>query len=83
MNLSAEAVMAIVATASLLGDILFGLVIWGMKAELRLLRAETKLALAEAENRFYLRINGSYVKKEIYDALNQRVMRVEDREGIA
>ncbi len=67
------------AGLSLLGSIIVALVAWGWRAEIGTLRAEMALAsakietvrvevrasIAEAVNEFYIRVNGSYVKKDV------------------
>jgi ribulose kinase len=79
--LSGEVVAVYVAAAvSLLGALIMALVAWGWRAEMAThradmgtLRAETRASLAEAANEFYRRVNGNYVKKEVYHGLVARV----------
>lgn len=55
------------------------LIVWGLRAEVKSLRTEVALGLAEAENRFFLRVNGNYVRKELYAEMHERIGRIEDR----
>lgn len=56
-----------------------GLIGWGVKNEVKLLRAEMKGELATAELRFYEKVNGNYVKKEIATQLRQDFDNLEAR----
>jgi len=67
-------------------SIIFSLIAWGLRGEVKSLRNEIQLArsgmqteIAQAENRFYQRVNGNYVRKELHSELTARVDRVESR----
>lgn len=62
------------------------LIAWGLRnqvsaqsAQVSALRSEMQLELAQAELRFYTRINGSYAKKEVIEALRADIERLEKR----
>ena len=50
-----------------------------VRAELATLRAEQVAGLAAAENRFFERVNGNYIRKELHNEMVARVDRVENR----
>ena len=56
-----------------------GLIVWGLKTEVAKLRTEMRAELAEAENRFFQRVNGTYVRKELHGELVARIDRIENR----
>lgn len=65
---------------------IIGLVVWGvrgeittLRTEMKLQRAETSTALAQAANEFYTKVNGNYVRKDLYTEMHERVGRIEDR----
>jgi hypothetical protein len=55
------------------------LLVWGVKGEIKTLRTELRAGLAEAENRFFQRINGSYTRKDLHADLVARVDRIETK----
>jgi hypothetical protein len=69
----------IAAGVSALASGAAGLFVWGLKAEVAALRTEIRASLAETENRFFQRVNGNYVRKELYGDLTARVDRIESR----
>lgn len=60
-------------------NVIIGLAVWGLRSEIALLRMEMRAQLAEAENKFFLRVNGSYVKREIHAELSARVEDLKNR----
>ena len=52
---------------------------WNLKAEIAMMRAEIRASIAESANDFYRQVNGSYVKKELYQTLSGRVDSCETR----
>lgn len=70
----------IIATGiSALASAIAGLVAWGLKGEVSAMRNEVRASLAEAENRFFQRVNGNYVRKELHTEMVARVDRIESR----
>lgn len=74
------------AALSLFGSVVMALVSWGGRAEIALMRsematlkAEMRASIAESANTFYLSINGSYTKKDLYNTLVARVDGIENR----
>ena len=55
------------------------LIAWGLRAEVKTLRTELRAGLAEAENRFFQRVNGSYVRKELHNEMAARIDRIENK----
>lgn len=74
-------------------SVIAGLIAWGargerralfaefntVRAEIKTLRAELTAGLAEAENRFFQRVNGSYIRKELHNDMVARIDRIENR----
>jgi ribosomal protein L29 len=50
-----------------------------VRAELATLRAEQLAGLAAAENRFFERVNGNYIRKELHNEMVARVDRIENK----
>lgn len=53
-----------------------------LRLQIELLGTKTELMMSKAENRFFERINGSYVKKEVFDkAVEDLKVRVDNIDG--
>ena len=88
--MTGESTSILAAAISLLGSIIVGLVAWGwrgeiatLRAEMKTLQAEMRASIAESVNAFYMRVNGSYVKRDvcktIHAAESVRVDNIENR----
>lgn len=88
-----EWIPILAAVVSLVGSTIVGLVGWGARAEVRVLRAEMALgaekmetlkaeiraSIAESVNAFYKQVNGNYIRKELFNALVDRINGLEVR----
>ena len=88
-----EWLVVLAAIVSLVGSVIVGLVAWGAKAEVRVLRAEMALgaekietlkaeiraSIAESVNSFYRQVAGGYTRKELFNALVDRINGLEVR----
>jgi hypothetical protein len=57
----------ITAGFAFLSTVILGLIGWGLRAQIDLLRSEFHLALSNSEVRFFQLVNGTYVRKEMMD----------------
>lgn len=71
---------------SLFVGVVVGLIAFGLRKQVEVIdqkietvREEFRAQLAEAGNEFFKRVNGNYVRKDLYNQLSDRVDRVEDR----
>ncbi len=58
----------IVAGATLVWTLIIALLAWGQRNQIASLQADFHSALANAELRFYERVNGKYISKEVFEA---------------
>ena len=62
-----QAVNYITAAFAFLSTVILGLIGWGLRAQIELLRSEMHLALSNSEIRFFQLVNGTYVRKEMLE----------------
>lgn len=74
-----EYISLIAAAASFVASGVVSLVAWGLRSEVATLRTELRAGLAEAENRFFQRVNGSYIRKELHNEMVARIDRIENK----
>lgn len=69
----------VLAGVSLLANVIMAIVAWGWRAEIATIRAEMRAGLAEALASFWRELNGSYIKRDLYNTLVSRVDALENR----
>lgn len=74
-----EYISLIAAAASFVASGVVSLIAWGLRSEVATLRTELRAGLAEAENRFFQRVNGSYIRKELHNEMVARIDRIENK----
>ena len=55
------------AVFAFLSTVILGLIGWGLRSQIQVLRSEMHLALSNSEIRFFQLVNGTYVRKEMLD----------------
>ena len=74
-----EYISIIAAGFSFLASGVMSLIAWGLRSEVGMLRTELRAGLAEAENKFFARVNGNYIRKELHNDMVARIDRIENR----
>ena len=74
-----EYISLVAAAASFVASGVVSLIAWGLRSEVATLRTELRAGLAEAENRFFQRVNGSYIRKELHNEMVARIDRIENK----
>jgi hypothetical protein len=71
---------------SSLGSLFVGLIVFGLRKQVEVIdqkietvRQEFHGKLAEAGNEFYTKVNGNYLRKDLFNQLDARVNRIESK----